>query len=114
MRYLAICFNSSVCVKMKCGDPNQCLSTVYQLSMLLFNYDTEILTLHRIDLSILLSVKYSYACFIYAEIFEKMSSGGLEVSFSILLFKSGGSREVLTRLSLYMLQLTLLYMYRQL
>ena len=38
----------------------------------------------RIDLSIL-SVNVSYVCFIYAEIFEKMSSGGLEVSFSIYL-----------------------------
>ena len=27
-------------------------------------------------------VNFSYVCFIYAEIFEKMSSGGLEVSFS--------------------------------
>ena len=41
-------------------------------------YDTEILT-HSLELS----VCFSYACFIYAEIFEKMSSGGLEDSFSI-------------------------------
>ena len=40
----------------------------------------------RIDISIL-SVNFSCVCFIYAEIFEKMSSGGLEVSFSI--YKSG-------------------------
>ena len=26
---------------------------------------------------------FSYVCYLYAEIFEKMSSGGLEVSFSI-------------------------------
>ena len=30
-----------------------------------------------------MSVKFSYVCFTYAEIFLKMSSGGLEVSFSI-------------------------------
>ena len=41
--------------------------------------------LSRIDLSIL-SVNFSYVSFIYAEIFEKMSSGGLEVSFSIFYF----------------------------
>ena len=34
------------------------------------------------DLSIL-SVNFSYVYCIYAEIFKKMSSGGLEVSFSI-------------------------------
>ena len=39
-------------------------------------------TLFRIDLFIL-SVNFSYLCFIYAEIFEKMLSGGLEVPFSI-------------------------------
>ena len=33
----------------------------------------------------ILSIKFSYVCFIYAEIFEKMLSGGLEVSFSIYL-----------------------------
>ena len=33
--------------------------------------------------SSILSVNFSYVCFIQAEIFEKMSSGGLEVSFSI-------------------------------
>ena len=42
------------------------------------------------DLSIL-SVKFSYVCFIYAEIFGKMSSGGLEVSFSIC-FRNDKSR----------------------
>ena len=31
----------------------------------------------------ILSVIFSYVCLIYAEIFEKMSSGGLEVSFSM-------------------------------
>ena len=31
----------------------------------------------------MLSVNFRYVCFIHAEIFEKMSSGGLEVSFSI-------------------------------
>ena len=44
-------------------------------------------TLSRIDLSIL-SVNFSYVCFIYSEIFEKMSSGGLEVSHSIDLLGS--------------------------
>ena len=39
-------------------------------------------TLSRIYLSIL-SVNFNNVCFIYAEIFEKMSSGGLEISFSI-------------------------------
>ena len=38
--------------------------------------------LSKIDFSIL-SVNLSYVCFIFAEVFEKMSSGGLEVSFSI-------------------------------
>ena len=28
-----------------------------------------------------------YVCLIYAEIFEKMSSGGIEVSFSIYILK---------------------------
>ena len=51
--------------------------------MLMSIYDNEISTHSRIDLSIL-SVNLSYVSFIYAEIFEKMSSGGLEVSFSIL------------------------------
>ena len=45
-------------------------------------YYNEILTHSRIDLSIL-SVNFSDVFCIYAEIFEKMSSGGLEVSFSI-------------------------------
>ena len=40
--------------------------------------DYEILT-HSLEFS----VNFSYVCIIYAEIFEKMSSGGLEVSFSI-------------------------------
>ena len=31
----------------------------------------------------MLSVNFSYVCIIYAEIFEKVSSGGLEISFSI-------------------------------
>ena len=50
----------------------------------LYNLSIEyvIVNFSRIDLSIL-SVNFSYVCFIYAEIFEKMSSGGLEVSFSI-------------------------------
>ena len=72
--------NSSVCVKMKCD--GTCLYAVYQLSMLMSIDDNEILTLSRIDMSIL-SVNFSYVCLIYAEIFEKMSSGGLEVSFNI-------------------------------
>ena len=39
-------------------------------------YDNENFdTLSRVDLSIL-SVNFSYVCFIYADIFEKMSSGG--------------------------------------
>ena len=42
--------------------------------------------LFRIDLSIL-SIQLSHICIIYAEIFEKMSSGGLEVSFSIVSFR---------------------------
>ena len=33
-------------------------------------------------------VNFSYVYFIYAGIFEKMSSGGLEVSFSIFLLKN--------------------------
>ena len=48
-------------------------------------YDSEIfVTLSRIDLS-MLSVNFSYVCFINDEIFEKMSSGGLEVSFNIFI-----------------------------
>ena len=35
----------------------------------------------------MLSVNFSYVSFIYAEIFVKMLSGGLEVSFSIFLLK---------------------------
>ena len=38
--------------------------------------------LSRIYLSVL-NVNFSHACISYAEIFEKTSSGGLEVSFSI-------------------------------
>ena len=49
--------------------------------MLMSINDNEILT-HSIELTIL-SVNFSYVCFIFVEIFEKMSSGGLEVSFSI-------------------------------
>ena len=46
-------------------------------------HDDEILTHSlKIDLSIL-SVNLSYVRFIYPEIFKKLSSGGLEVSFSI-------------------------------
>ena len=36
----------------------------------------------------MLSVNFSYVCFIFAEIVEKMSFGGLEVSFSIVTFLS--------------------------
>ena len=36
----------------------------------------------------MLSVNFSYVCFIHAEIFEIMSSGGLEVSFSIHVYVS--------------------------
>ena len=37
-----------------------------------------------IDFSIL-SVNFSHVCILYVKIYEKMSSGGLEVSLSILL-----------------------------
>ena len=49
-------------------------------------YDTEIFT----RLSIL-SVYFSYVCFIKAEIFERMSSGGLEVQFSIYVWDLANS-----------------------
>ena len=39
--------------------------------------------------------KFSYICFIYAEIFEKMLSGGLEVSFSIVCTEATPSLHVL-------------------
>ena len=51
-------------------------------------YDNAILT-HSLELSTL-SVKFSYVSCIYAEIFEKMSSGGLEVSFSKVFFFNKG------------------------
>ena len=61
-----------------------CLYTVCQLSMLISIYENEILTGSVIfDFSIL-SVNCSHLCIIYVKIFEKILSGGLEVSFSIL------------------------------
>ena len=51
--------------------------------MFISNYENEILTGSvLIDFSIL-SVNCDHLCFIYVKIFEKILSGGLEVSFSI-------------------------------
>ena len=53
----------------------------------MLNFDT----LSKIDLS-MLSVNFSYVCFIYVEMFENVSSGGLEVSFSILSYQGDSSK----------------------
>ena len=50
--------------------------------MLFSNYENEIFDRFcLIDFSIL-SVSFSHVCIIYVKIYEKMSSGGLEVSLS--------------------------------
>ena len=59
-----------------------CLYTVYQLSMLLSIYGSEILTSFVYLISIL-SVNFSHVFIIYVKIYEKILSGGLEVSLSI-------------------------------
>ena len=65
---------SSVCMKMKCDGAFIQLMSIS---------DNEILT-HSLEFDFsILSVNFSYVCFIYAEIFEKMSDDGLEISFSI-------------------------------
>ena len=63
---------SSVCVKMKCDGVFIHLMSIY---------DNEILS-HSLELIFIfkLSVNFSYVCFIYAEIFEKILDGDLEVS----------------------------------
>ena len=54
--------------------------------MIMSIFDNEILTNSLELICPLLSVNFSYVCFIYAEIFEKMLSGSLEVPFSIYLY----------------------------
>ena len=46
------------------------------------NFDNEIFS-HSLELNCPYCVNFSFVCFICAEIFEKMLSGGLEVPFSI-------------------------------
>ena len=60
-----------------------CLYTVYQLSILLSIYENEILTSFVELFFSILSVNCSHVCMIYVKIYEKISSGGLEVSLSI-------------------------------
>ena len=58
---------SSVCVKMKCVG-----AFIHLMSI----YDNEILS-HSLELIVFkLSVHFSYVCFIYSEIFEKILAGG--------------------------------------
>ena len=72
--------NSSVCVKMKFDG----VFIVYQLSMFMLNFDTLSNT----------EVNFSYVCFFiyYVKIFKKLSSGGLEISFSILSYQGDSSK----------------------
>ena len=52
--------------------------------MLISIYENEILTGSVYLIFSILSVNCSHVCFIYVKIYEKISSGGLEISFSIL------------------------------
>ena len=60
-----------------------CLYTVYQLSMLFSIFKNEIFTGSVQLIFSILSVNLSHVRIIYVKIYEKMSSGGLEVSLSI-------------------------------
>ena len=54
--------------------------------MLISIYENEILTGSVQSIFSILSVNCSHVCIIYVKIYEKISSGGLEVSFSIETF----------------------------
>ena len=71
--------NFSICVKIKCDGA----FIVYQLSMFISIHENEILTGSVKLLFSILSVNCSHLCIIFVKIFEKILSGGLEVSFSI-------------------------------
>ena len=60
-----------------------CLYTVYQLSSLFSIYENEILTGSVLNIFSILSVNFSPLGIKYVKIYEKISSGGLEVSLSI-------------------------------
>ena len=62
-----------------------CLYTVYQLSIILI-YEHKVLTVSVSLIFSILSVNCSHVCIIYVKIYEKISSGGLEVSLSIFLY----------------------------
>ena len=74
--------NICICVKMKCDSA--------QLSMLISIYENEILTGSAQLIFSIMSVNCIHVCIIYVNIYEKISSGVLEVSLSIL------TRHVLT------------------
>ena len=52
--------------------------------MLISTYESEILTGSVLLFFSILSVNCSHVCIIYLKIYEKISSGGLEVSLSIV------------------------------
>ena len=60
-----------------------CLYTVYQLSIIISNYENEIFDRFCLINFSILSVNCSHLCIIYVKIYVKISSGGLEVSLSI-------------------------------
>ena len=60
-----------------------CRYTDYQLSTLVSIYENEILASSVQLIFSILSVNCSRVCIIYVKIYEKISSGGLEVSLSV-------------------------------